>query len=255
MTTRNGAPADGVVADLNGQSILVTGASRGLGAAIARAAGARGARIIALARTHAGLEEVDDAIRSAGGPAASLIAVDLRDHDALARLGPALKERFGHLDSFVHAAATTHGLSRLWDTSPGEFDTAVYLATSVAHRLIHALHPLLTLADRPRVGFVTDTTPPDPPAFWAHYAAGKAALNTIAAAYAAEAAPTGICVATLDPGPMTTALRGRSFPGDDPGQPVDPDGPARWLVERWLCAKSLRPGPLTTLHYEDFVEA
>lgn len=244
-------------------TIVIAGASRGFGAALARAAGGAGAHVIALARTQAGLEDVDDAIRSAGGPAATLIPVDLRDHEALMRLGPALGDRFGAIDTMVHVAAAHHGLSRLWDTKPAEFDNALFTNAALAHRLIHTLHPLLVKSPRPQAIFMGDATPPSPPANWAHYAAGKAALTSIAAAYAAEA--PDIHVTLFDPGPMKTALRGRSFPGADPANPMAADVPAQWLVDRIMPTRTegrgdtnaaqQQPGRLNTLAYQDLEDA
>lgn len=248
-------PTPSAALPLRDQVIVITGASRGFGYALARLAGCAGAQIIAMARTSAGLEELDDDIRAGGGPGASLIPVDLRDQQALARLGPALQERHGKIDTLVHAAATSHGLSRLWDTSPGEFGSALYLSSAAAHQMIWALHPLLVRAPRPQAVFLTDATAPDPAANWAHYAAGKAALNTLVAAYAVEAAPAGVAVTAFDPGPMKTALRGRAFPGEDPANPAPPDRAARWLLEHVVIGETAKPGALNALSHQDLLDA
>ncbi len=240
----------------NGQVWVVTGASRGLGAAAARRAGAAGAHVIALARTKAGLEELDDAIRSAGGPPAALVPVDLRDSEAVARLGPALEARFGQVDVLAHAAGWHGGLQPVWDVTPVDMASTLAVSIAAAHGLIRTLHPLLAAAPSARAVFTTDTTPPDPPAYWSAYAAAKAGLEALVKAYAAEAEPSRIIARLVDPGPMATRLRARAFPGETavPGvapRAADPDIIAAWLVDKLRSAEDW--GALgDTVTYPDF---
>lgn len=204
-----------------------------------------------MARTQAGLEELDDAIQKSGGPPATLVPLDLRDGAALDRLGPSLADRFEVIDGFVHAAGSHHGLAPLWDVTPITFDTDFTVNVVAGHRLIRALHPLLAKSDSANAVFVTDATPPDPPAYWGTYAAAKAALEALASAYAAEARPAGVRVRVFDPGPMGTRLRTRAFPGESPDQSRPPDLPAKWLVDH-LAAVQIEDTKDIRLVYRDF---
>lgn len=213
--TADSAEATG---DFAGRTILVTGGSRGLGAACAQKLAAEGAQIIALARTQGGLEALDDGIRAAGGAPPVLVPADVCDGDALDRLGAALFERYAALDGVIHAAGGHQGLAPLAQIAPKDFEAVIALNLMSAHRLIRAMDPLLRAAAHARgvahAVFITDGTPPDPPAFWGPYAAAKAGLTAMVGAYAAEARPDGVHAHMFTPPPMSTAVRMKAFPGD-----------------------------------------
>jgi NAD(P)-dependent dehydrogenase (short-subunit alcohol dehydrogenase family) len=204
------------VTDLTGRLILITGASRGLGAAVAVAAAAAGARPILLARTRGALEAMDDRLRREGAEPV-LVCMDLADTAQLERLGPSLYERFGRLDAWFAAAAdlgeltpTPHLAESVWNRV-----FAVNLTANLA--LMRALDPLLRRASAGRAVLVTDTAASQGRAFWGAYGASKAALETLARAWAAETGRiTPLRVNLVDPGPMRTRLRAQAFPGEDP---------------------------------------
>lgn len=216
---------------LAAKTLLVTGASRGLGAAIARQAAGEGAHIIALARTTAGLEELDDAIRTAGIGSATLVPLDVEDAESVDRLAAPLLERFGAIHGLVHAAGGHLGLAPVCDVTPKDFAATIEVNLTSAYRLVRALHPLLRAGAPSHAVFFTDATPPDPPAYWAPYAAAKAGLAALIAGYGAEAKPSGVSVHVVDPGPMATKLRARAFPGSDPHNPPTPGAAAAKVVD------------------------
>ncbi|MEM9196461.1 MAG: SDR family oxidoreductase, partial [Pseudomonadota bacterium] len=191
---------------------LVTGASRGLGYATALALGGRGWQVIALARTVGGLEELDDAIRSAGGLPATLVPADLTDAAALPRLGLAIHERWGRLDLLVHCAAHAPPLAPAPHIAEKDADRAWEVNAQATQRLIVMADPLLRAAAAGQAVFCDDPTSGK---FWGAYAASKAAARALVAAYGAEAQRTGPAVLSVVPPPMPTALRARFFPGED----------------------------------------
>jgi NAD(P)-dependent dehydrogenase (short-subunit alcohol dehydrogenase family) len=168
-----------------GRIALVTGASRGLGFAVARALGAAGAQVIALARTIGGLEELDDAIRAAGGAAATLVPADVTDDPPLERLGAAIHARWGRLDIWVHAAIHASPLSPVGHIDAKELDRALAVNLRATQRLIRVLDPLLRLSDGGRAVFLADETGAGR-RFHAAYRATKQGQAEIAAAWARE---------------------------------------------------------------------
>lgn len=196
----------------NGRIALVTGASRGFGFAAARALGASGAQVIALARTVGGLEELDDAIRAAGGPTATLVPADVTDDDALARLGAAIFERWGRLDIMVAAAAHAAPLSPASQTEAKDYDRSQAVNARAVQRLIRVADPLFRAAEAPVAVFLDDDTPAR---FHTAYAASKAAQRVIVDAYAAETAKTALRVIRATLPNMATATRARFHPGED----------------------------------------
>jgi len=200
---------------LAGRLALVTGASRGLGAAVAKRFAAEGAQLVLTARTVGGLEEVDDAVRAAGSTA-TLVPLDLADFEAIDRLGLSLYERFGRLDVLVGNAAFLGTLSPVGHITPRDWAAVVNLNLTANWRLIRSLDPLLRKSDAGRAIFVTDALARAPKAFWGAYAATKAALETLTLVYADEIANTKIRANVVDPGPLRTALRARAFPGEKP---------------------------------------
>ena len=198
---------------------LVTGASRGIGRAAALALAAEGAHVIAVARTQGALEALDDEIRVVRpGGSATLVPLDLADHDALDRLGASIHERWGRLDILLGNAGMLGPLSPLSHISPKIFAEAFAINVTANWRLIRSLDPLLRAAPAARVAFVTSgaASRAEARAYWGLYAATKAALDVLARTYAAETATTPIKVMLVNPGKMRTRMRAAAMPGEDP---------------------------------------
>lgn len=208
-------PDRDAVKRLEGRVALVTGASRGLGAAIAEAYAAEGARVILLARDVKKLEETDDRIRAAGG-AATLLPFDLAQTDKIAALAPAINDKFGRLDILVGNAAILGALSPVAHSDPKTWQNVFKINFHANVQLVRALDPFLRASDAGRVIFTTSAAARAPAAYWGPYAASKAALESMAAAYAAEVAYSGIRVNVVDPGVLRTELRAEAFPGENP---------------------------------------
>ena len=207
---------------LAGRRILVTGASRGLGAAVAEACAREGASLVLVARTRGGLEEVDDRVRAAGSEA-TLVTLDLREGAKIDALGGTLFQRFGRLDGLVHAAAVLGSLTPVAHLPPDELDELVAVNLIAAQRLIRALDPLLRAAPAGRAVFVTDAVATRAPAYWGGYAATKAAMEVLVRCWAKELAITKVVVNVVDPGPMSTRLRADAFPSEAPGSMPAPE--------------------------------
>lgn len=218
-------------ARLEGRIALITGASRGIGAAVAKAYAAEGAQLVLLARTVGGLEEVDDAIRAAGGLRPLLVPQDLRDFPALDRLGRALHERYGRLDVLIGNAGTLGRLSPIGHVPPKDWQEVIDVNLSANWRLVRSLDPLLRLSDAGRAIFVTSGVATTPFAFWGPYAASKAGLEMLVKVYAAEIAKTKLRVNLLDPGQVRTAMRAKAFPGENPASLPTPETLASLFVE------------------------
>ncbi|WP_137392445.1 SDR family NAD(P)-dependent oxidoreductase [Rhodoligotrophos defluvii] len=194
---------------------LVTGASRGIGYATAKALAAEGAHIIALARTVGGLEELDDEIKALGG-AATLVPVDLRDFDALDRLGVSIYERWGKLDILIGNAGVLGRLTPVGHIKPKEWDEAFAVNVTANWRLIRSLDVLLRQSDAGRALFITSGAARNARAYWGLYSTTKAALETLVLTYAKEVAITPVRVNLLNPGATRTAMRAKAMPGEDP---------------------------------------
>ncbi len=212
---------------------LVTGASRGIGAAAAVALARTGVHVVITARTQGGLEETDDAIRDAGGTA-TLLPLDLMDGAALDLLGPSLLERFGRLDVLVHAAAALGRLTPAAHILPKDFDTVVGVNLAAAWRLIRSCGPLLAIAPAGRAVFVTDSLAGHPRAYWGAYGATKAAMQHLVLSWAEETRQSGLRVNLFDPGMVGTRLRSEAMPGEDRARLAKPEDVAESLVA--LCA-------------------
>jgi NAD(P)-dependent dehydrogenase (short-subunit alcohol dehydrogenase family) len=201
---------------------LVTGASRGIGRAVALALATEGAHVIALARTQGALEELDDEIRALRPDEASpatLVPADLRDFPAIDRLGLAIYERWGRLDVFVGNAGMLGPISPLHHVDPKRWDDVLALNLTANWRLIRALDPLLRASPSGRVVFVTSNVAQRAEfrAYWGPYAVCKAGLDALARTYAAETANTSkVRVMSVDPGALRTAMRAEAMPGEDP---------------------------------------
>ncbi|MDE2228847.1 MAG: SDR family NAD(P)-dependent oxidoreductase [Alphaproteobacteria bacterium] len=202
------------MAALQGRLALVTGASRGIGAAVAHRLAAEGAHVIAVARTQGALEELDDAVRTSGG-AATLVPLDLRDFDTIDHMGGALHERFQKLDVLVACAGVLGSLSPMGHIDPKLWREVFDVNVTANYRLIRSLDPLLQRSDSGRAVFVTCAAARDLAPFWGAYGASKAALEAMVRIYAAEVAKTALKVNLVDPGPVRTRLRAEAFPGED----------------------------------------
>ena len=209
---------------------LVTGASRGIGRAAAVALAATGAHLVLVARTVGGLEETDDAVRAAGG-GATLVPLDLRDFEALDRLGASIFERWGRLDAFFGNAGVLGAMTPLAHLEPKVFDELVAVNVTANWRLIRSLDPLLRRSEAGRVLFMSSGAARRPRAFWGGYAMSKAAVESLALTYAAECAETKIKVNMLNPGPVRTAMRAKAMPGEDPDTLPPPEALAPLIVE------------------------
>jgi NAD(P)-dependent dehydrogenase (short-subunit alcohol dehydrogenase family) len=194
---------------------LVTGASRGIGYATALALAHAGAHVVAVARTVGGLEELDDAIRAAGG-SATLVPLDLKDHEGIVRLASALTERYRRLDILIGNAGILGPLSPLGHVEPKAWDDVMAVNVTANWHLIRAMDMLLRLSDAGRVVFVSSGVGATPRAYWGPYAVSKAALDALARTYAAETVSTNVRVNLLRPGSTRTRMRAAAMPGEDP---------------------------------------
>ena len=200
---------------LSGKIALVTGASRGIGAAVAEAYAREGAHLVLGARTVGGLEEVDDKVRAAGGTA-TLVPLDLRDFVKIDELAAAIYERFQRLDILVGNAAEFGTFSPLGHIDPTLWGEVIDLNLTANWRLIRAMDPLLRAAPDGRAIFVTSGIARNPRAYWGPYAVSKAGLEVLVKTYAAESEKTNVRANLIGPGVVRTRLRARVFPGEDP---------------------------------------
>jgi NAD(P)-dependent dehydrogenase (short-subunit alcohol dehydrogenase family) len=204
-----------LTAPLTGRIALVTGASRGIGYAAALALARAGAHVVAVARTVGGLEELDDAIRADGGTA-TLVPLDLKDHDGILRLSGALNERYQKLDILVGNAGILGPLSPLGHVEPKAWDDVIAINLTANWHLVRAFDMLLKLSDAGRVVFVTSTVGASARAYWGPYGVSKAGLDALAFTYAAETLTTPVKVNVLNPAATRTRMRAEAMPGEDP---------------------------------------
>jgi NAD(P)-dependent dehydrogenase (short-subunit alcohol dehydrogenase family) len=212
---------------------LVTGASRGIGYATARALAKAGAHVIAVARTQGGLEELDDEIRKDGG-SATLVPLNLTDSDGITRLGAALHERHGRLDILVGNAGVAGPSSPLGHIELKSWNDVLAINVSANFQLIRCMEPLLRASDAGRAVFVTSAAASQANAYLGPYAASKAALETVARVWAQETASTPLRVNLFNPGPTRTRMRATVFPGEDPLTLETPDRVADLILP--MCA-------------------
>ena len=218
---------------LEGRVALVTGASRGIGRAVATRFAAEGAEVIAVARTQGALEELDDEVRAAGGKLV-LAPQDLREFDKLDLMAAGVHQRWGKLDILVGNAGTLGGgLTPVGHYSPKHFDEAFATNVTANWRLIRAFDPLLRLSEAGRAMFVTSgVASQGHPAYWGAYAASKAALEVLVKTWAAEVQRiTELRVNLIDPGVVATRMRASAFPGEDQTTLTQPEDVAGLFVE------------------------
>ena len=221
--------------DLENRVALVTGASRGIGRAVALELARAGAHVIALARTQGALEALDDDIRALGGET-TLVPCDVRDFDALDRLGAAIHQRWGKLDIFVGNAGVLGPISPLGHVDVKAWDEVIAVNVTANWRLVRSLDPLLRQSDAGRVVVVTSGAAhrAELRAYWGPYAVSKAALEALARTYAAETATTAVKVMLVNPGPLRTRMRAAAMPGEDPATLRTPEEIAPKIVD--MCA-------------------
>jgi NAD(P)-dependent dehydrogenase (short-subunit alcohol dehydrogenase family) len=201
---------------------LITGASRGIGAAVAERFAREGAHLVLAARTVGGLEEVDDKVRAAGG-SATLVPVDLRDFVKIDELAGALFDRWGRLDILVGNAAEFGVFSPLGHIDPATWAEVMDLNLTANWRLIRAMDPLLRAGPAGRAIFVTSGVAHGIQPYWGPYAVSKAGLEMVVKIYAGEITKTRVRANLIDPGVVRTRLRARAFPGEDPARLPPPE--------------------------------
>ena len=236
---------------LKGRLALVTGATRGIGRAVAVTLAKAGAHVIAVGRTHGALEELDDEIQKVGEPA-TLLTLDLRKAEKIDGLGPTIFERWGKLDVFVGNAAMLGPLSPLPHVTADAWQHVIDVNLTANWRLIRTLDPLLKRSDAGRVILVSSGAADGRYAYWGPYAISKAGVECMGKMYAAECENTPVRVAIVNPGATRTAMRAKAFPGEDPMTIPAPEDVAPLFLELAL--------PRSTLHgevirYRDWREA
>jgi NAD(P)-dependent dehydrogenase (short-subunit alcohol dehydrogenase family) len=215
---------------------LITGATRGIGYALALELARAGAHLIAVGRTQGALEELDDAVRAAGA-AATLVPLDLRDYAGIYRLATALDARHGQLDVLVGNAAILGQRAPLGHVDPQSFDEVMAVNVTANWHLIRAMDPLLRRAEAGRAVFMTSGAATHARAYGGPYSVSKAALNVLARTYAAEIdTTTQIRVNLFNPGPTRTRMRAQYMPGEDPMTLPTPQDVAQAIVP--LCLPS-----------------
>ncbi len=208
-----------------GKIALITGASRGIGAAVAERFAREGAHLVLAARTVGGLEEVDDKVRAAGG-STTLVPVDLRDFVKIDELAARILDRWGRLDILVGNAAEFGVFSPLGHLDPATWSEVIDLNLTANWRLIRAMDPLLRAAPAGRAIFVTAGVSRGVHPYWGPYAVSKAGLEMLVKIYAGEITKTRVRANLIDPGIVRTRLRARVFPGEDPARLPTPESVA-----------------------------
>lgn len=214
---------------LKGRIALITGASRGIGAAAAEIFAEAGAHIIAIARTTGALEELDDRIQAKGGTA-TLVPLDLKDYEGIDRLGAALFERYGKLDILIGNAGILGPMSPLGHVEPKQWDDVIATNVTANWRLIRSLDPLLRQSDAGRAIFMSSGAATNVRAYWGPYAVSKAAVDALVRTYADETKNTPVRANLFNPGATRTRMRAQAMPGEDPMSLPAPDDIARHLL-------------------------
>lgn len=224
---------------LENRVALVTGATRGIGRAIAIALAKEGAHVIAVGRTVGALEELDDEIQNLGGHA-TLIQLDLKRGNKIDNLGPSIYERWQKLDIFVANAGILGPLSPLPHVTESSWDSVIDINLSANWRLVRTLDPILRRSDAGRAIFVSSGAACGKYAYWGPYAVSKAGLEALAMTYANEVVNTNVRVNVVNPGATATGMRAKAFPGEDPNTLPAPEDLAPIFIELALptCDKN-----------------
>lgn len=221
---------------LSGKLALVTGASRGIGAATAETLAREGAHVILVARTGKALEEVEERIHAAGG-SATIAPLDLTEGESIGKLAGAIAERWERLDVLVLNAAMLGSLTPVQDIDPKEYSRILSLNLLANQALIAAFDPLIRRAENAQVVALTSSVGKTPRAFWGAYGSSKAALEILLGTYADETGYTGrIKVHIIDPGATRTRMRALAFPGEEPESVKPPEQVAAAIVQRLQSA-------------------
>jgi NAD(P)-dependent dehydrogenase (short-subunit alcohol dehydrogenase family) len=207
---------------LAGRLALITGATRGIGRAVAKSFAQEGAHVILVGRTAGALEEVDDEIRALGA-SATLLTLNLKNHDKIDALGPTIFQRWGKLDIVVGNAGILGPLSPLGHVTADAWNDVLEINLNANWRLLRTLDPLLRRSDAGRAIFVTSGVGSKQRAYWGPYAVSKAGLEALVRTYALEVENTPLRVNLVNPGPTQTAMRAKAFPGEDPATLRKPD--------------------------------
>jgi len=216
---------------LTGRLALVTGASRGIGRAIALSLASAGVHVIATARTQGGLEALDDEIFAATGERATLVPLDIRNGDGIDQLGRQIFDRWGKLDILVSAAGDLGALMPVGHLEPRTFERAVAVNLTSNFRLIRSMEPLLRRSDAGRAVFLTTGLARTALPFFSAYGASKAGLENLVQAWSDELAHTPVRTVLLSPGPMRTRMRAQAFPGEDAEALLPPEAIVPTLLE------------------------
>ena len=227
------------MAALEGRVALITGASRGIGAALALELARLGAQCVLVARTQGGLEEVDDAIRSAGGKPATLLPFDLQKAEKdIDMIGPSIVERFGRLDILVHNAGALNKLTPVAHIEPRDWAEVMAVNLTASWRLIRSCDPPLRASDAGRAVFVTSGRVLRPRAYWGMYGATKAGMEHLVMTWAQEVEATALRVNLVDPEIVATKMRAAAMPGEDPSTIPQPGDVAPGIAALCLPTES-----------------
>ena len=242
-------PTNKLAGRLAGRVALITGASRGIGAAVAKHFAAEGAHVILTARTTGGLEEIDDAIRvdaaKGGGGQATLVPMDLLEVEKIDQLGVAIAQRFGRLDILVGNAGRLGSLTPMSHIDPPMWERTIGVNLTANWRLIRIMEPLLKLSPAGRAIFVTSGAAHGSHPYWGAYAVSKAALEAMAKTWAGELNKTNVRVNLLDPGAVRTRLRAEAYPGEEPMALKPPEAVTETFV-RLAMASETRHGEIVS---------
>lgn len=208
--------------DLSGKLTLVTGATRGIGRAVAVAAASAGAELVITGRTIGALEEVDDEITALGGRA-TIVEMDMKDTAAMPRLAAAIAERWGRLDGLVANAAILTALTPVGHITPEDWEANIAVNLTGQWHLIRAFDPLLRAAPAGRAILTTSGAAVGSRPFWGPYAATKAALEALGRSWAGESEQTNLRINMMNPGGTATGMRAAAFPGEDPASLPQPE--------------------------------
>ena len=215
---------------LAGRIAVITGASRGIGAATAKIFTAEGAHVILVARTQGGLEEIDDEIRAAGGTA-TLVPMDLTDYNKIDEMGATIFERYGKLDILIANAGMLGTMGPINHIDPKIWEQTLAVNVTANWRLIRSFDPLLRQSDAGRAIFLTSFAAQVHRAYWGIYATSKAALDMMVMTYAQEILKTNVTANLFNPGKTRTIMRAEAYPGEDPETVKVPEFTASQLVD------------------------